>query len=145
MANSSLDRLRRAMDLALAGDHQQARELCASVMFEVQPVLGRRRLLLRTLLCALLVSHGFKLASRLVATLGGWPARFVLQPCGEGSVAAPRCADGSVHLIDPRWLAQLSPEDPFIRELCQELAGTRSVVVHAMTAAQRAPLSPTPA
>ena len=69
--------------------------------------------MLRTLLSAVLLSHGFRLASRLMVTLGGRPARFVLHACEEHPISLPRCVDGPVYMIDPRWLAQLSPNDPF--------------------------------
>src|SRR5215475_8217976 len=77
-AEAALMRLRQAIAVAGAGDHQHGRELCASVLFDIQPMLARHTMLLRTTVCALLMSQGFKLLTRVAVALSGRRIRIVL-------------------------------------------------------------------
>ena len=124
-AEAAMATLRRAIAAARAGDHQEGRELCASVLFEIQPMLARHRTLLRTAVCALLISQGFKLLARVAVALSGRRIRFVLWLGRAGRIAPPRCQDEAnetIFTIDPRWLAQLSVEDSFLQGWCDSLA-----------------------
>ncbi len=125
-AEAAMATLRRAIAAAHAGDHQQGRELCASVLFDIQPMLARHRTLLRTAVCALLMSQGFKLLARVAVALSGQRIRIVLRLDRAGRIAPPRRQDEAhetIFTIDPRWLAQLSVEDPFLQGWCDSLAG----------------------
>lgn len=117
--------LQQAITAARAGDHQYGRELCASVLFDVQPILGRHKTLLRTAVCALLMSQGFKLLTRIVVALSGRRVRVVLWLGDAGRIAPPHCQDEAhetIVTVDPRWLAQLSVEDSFLQGWCDALA-----------------------
>ena len=141
---AAIARLRQAIAAARAGDHQRGRELCASVLFEVQPMLAQHRGLLRTAVCALLVSQGFRLLTRVAVALSGQRIRVVLWPGNTDRIARPQCqnqAQETIFTIDPRWLTQLSVEDPFIQGWCDSLA--RGQASYAGTpVANRARLSP---
>jgi hypothetical protein len=121
MAQSAMSALRTAMDLALCGDREHARELCATVIFEVQPIIARREDLRRAVVHALLVVHAFKLLSRLFRALSGRGLHIVLRPDQHGSIASPSCYEEPRDInctFDPRWVARLSAEDPFVDRLC---------------------------
>jgi len=124
-AEAAMATLRRAIAAARAGDHQLGRELCASVLFEIQPMLARHRALLRTAVCALLMSQGFKLLTRVAVALSGRRIRIVLSLDGPGRVAPPRCqdeAEETILTVDPRWLSQLSVDNAFLQGWCDSLA-----------------------
>ena len=53
-----------AVALAHAGDHRDARKLCAAVVFNMQPMIATSTELLRATLHALLLAHGFELLAR---------------------------------------------------------------------------------
>jgi hypothetical protein len=117
-------RLRQAIAAAHAGDHQQGRELCASVLFDIQPMLARHTTLLRMAVCALLMSQGFKLLARVAVALSGRRIRIVLSLGGANRIAPPTCQDDAqetIFTIDPRWLTQLSVEDSFLQGWCDSL------------------------
>jgi hypothetical protein len=117
--------LSTAVGLARAGDCQRARELCASVIFEIQPLMAARRDLLRITLYALLVARGFKLLSRFVRAMSGSDIQMVLLPGGVGT-AAPQFRGEqqgrTIYAVDPGWLARLSPEDDFLQRWTDALA-----------------------
>lgn len=122
--DAAMATLRRAIAAARAGDHQYGRELCASVLFDMQPVLARHSPLLRTAVCALLMSQGFKLLTRVAVALSGRRIRVVLWLGGADRAALPRFqdeAEETILTVDPRWLAQLSVEDPFLQNWCDSL------------------------
>lgn len=138
--------LTQAIACARAGDHQRGRELCASVLFEIQPMLARRKALLRATVHALLISQGFKLLTRVVVALSGQRIRVVLKLDGGGQVMPPHCHDEAqetIYTIDPRWLARLGEEDPFLRGWCDALAGGQASY-GGRTVPSRARLSPEP-
>jgi hypothetical protein len=120
--------LRRAVGLARAGDCQRARELCAAVVFAIQPLIVAREELLRITLHALLVARGFKQLSRLVASMSGTDVKITLMK-SRGGGAAPTCHTEPrgpiVYNVDPRWLAELSPDDVFLRRWSDALAKRR--------------------
>jgi len=143
-AEAAMATLRQAMAAARAGDHQYGRELCASVLFEIQPMLSRHRALLRTAVCALLMSQGFKLQARVALALSGRRIRIVLSLGAADRIAPPRCQDEAqetIFTIDPRWLAQLSVEDPFLQGWCDSL-GTGQASYSGRPIASRARLDP---
>jgi hypothetical protein len=124
MAESAMSALRTAMDEALCGDRRCARELCATVIFEVQPIIARHEDLRRTVVHALLVAHAFKLLSRVFRALSGRDLYIVCLSDQHGPIAAPSCYEEVRDInctLDPRWIARLSAEDPFIDRLCEML------------------------
>ena len=138
--------LERAIAVARAGDHQRGRELCASVLFAVQPMLVRHKSLLRMAVCALLMSQGFRLLTRITVALSGQRIRIVLSLKNGGPIVQPRCQDGAqetIYTIDPRWLAQLSVDDPFLQRWCDTVA-SRQPGNGSRVAPNRAKLSPEP-
>jgi hypothetical protein len=145
--DAAIETLEQAIAAARAGDHQRGRELCASALFPIQPLLTRRKLLLRTAVLALLVSQGFKLLTRLSVALTGRRLRVVLEMKASAEIMPPRRhgdAQETVFTVDPRWLVQLTKEDPFLLGLCETLAGGRASQGRAPTR-RRARLSPEPA
>jgi hypothetical protein len=117
--------LSTAVGLARAGDCQQARELCAAVVAEAQPLMTARKELLCITLHALFISRGFKLLARLVMATSGWNIRLTLLP--HRIVAAAPTSSGeqcgrTVYTVDPGWLARLSPDDAFLQRWSEALA-----------------------
>jgi len=126
---AALETLSAAVDMARAGDCQRARELCAAVVFEIQPLIGASKELMCITLHALLLARGFKLLSRLVRAVSGLDVEVKLMPDHDGYGAPPRrgqTAGRTVYFLDPNWLARLSPNDAFLRAWNDELAGRRS-------------------
>jgi len=123
---AALETLSAAVDLAQAGNCQRARELCAAVIFELQPLIAASEELLRITLHALLVARGFKLLSRLVMALNGSDVQVALMSDHEGYVVPPRrgeTAGRTIYFLDPKWLARLSPNDVFLQSWSDALAG----------------------
>lgn len=138
--------LAQAIACAREGDHQRGRELCASVLFEIQPLLARRKALLRATVLALLVSQGFKLLTRVVVALSGQRIRVVLTLDSSRQAMAPRCREEPqeiIYTVDPRWLTRLTDEDPFLRGWCDTLASGQASY-GGRTMPSRARLSPEP-
>jgi hypothetical protein len=124
MAQSAMSTLRRALAAAHAGHRERARELCAAVLFEVQPMIAHREELRRALLHALLVAHGFRLLSRLFRALSGRHLTIVLLPDRDGPLAPPSCYEEARDItctLDPRWIERVSAEDPLLRHWCAML------------------------
>jgi hypothetical protein len=124
VAQATLQALDAAAAVARAGDRQRARELCAAVMFETQPMIVVRAELLRAALLTLLTAHGFKLLSRLVLAMSGRRVHVELAADCIGPVAPPRSLDAAgctIYRVDPRWLDRLSPGDMFLRHWCDAL------------------------
>jgi hypothetical protein len=127
-AEASLAVLVAAAAAAKGGDRQRARELCAAVVFEAQPMIVARAELQRATLHALLTSHGFKLLSRVVLAMSGRRVQVELVPDCTGPVAPPcslEVAGRTVYRVDPRWLDRLSPGDMFMRHWCDALIDRR--------------------
>jgi hypothetical protein len=128
-ADVAMATLERAIAAARAGDHQCGRELCASVLFQIQPMLPRHKNLLRTAVCALLISQGFNLLTRLAVALSGERIRVVLCLEAGAPITPPhrqKEAQETIFTIDPRWLTQLSIADPFVQGWCNALASGRA-------------------
>jgi hypothetical protein len=145
-ADVAMATLEQAVAAARAGDHQCGRELCASVLFQIQPMLARHKSLLRTAICALLMSQGFNLLTRVTVALSGERIRVVLWLKDGAPITPPRCqqeAQETIYTIDPRWLAQLSIDDPFLHGWCDALASGRASY-GARPAAKRARRKPVP-
>ena len=145
-AELAMTTLERAIAAARAGDHQCGRELCASVLFQIQPMLARHKSLLRTAVCALLISQGFNLLTRVTVALSGERIRVVLWLKDGAPIALPHCQQEdqeAIYTIDPRWLAQLSVVDPFLQGWCDALASGQASY-GGTPAANRATLSPAP-
>lgn len=129
IAARAIESLSVAVAVARAGDRERAREMCAAVLFSVQPILGRHKPLLRVLMHALLTAHGFKLLSRLVQAMSGRRLHVMLTADGCGGVRLPVCYEESRDVnctIDARWLACLDEDDPYLRRWCASLAAGRS-------------------
>ena len=123
---AALETLSAAVDLAQAGNCQRARELCAAVVFELQPLIAASEEFLRITLHALLVARGFKLLSRLVMALSGSDVQVTLMPDHEGYGAPPRrevTRGRTTYFLDTKWLARLSPNDVFLQSWSDALAG----------------------
>ncbi len=119
MAGAVLIALTSAAALARAGGRHSARQLCATVMLDAQPIIAARRELLPVALHALLVAHAFKLVSRVAMTASGRSVEVMLLPEEQmGPIAPPRTRKElgrTIYLLDPRWLARLAPDDMFLR------------------------------
>jgi hypothetical protein len=116
--------LATAAALARAGDYRGARQLCAEVVLDAQPIIAARRELLAAALHALLLAQGFRLLSGLVRAVGGRDVRVVLLPEAGGPVAPPCVRErlgGTTWVLDGRWLDRLSPDDAFLRHWCDAL------------------------
>jgi hypothetical protein len=124
--------VRAALDAAVAlvrrGDRQGAREHCAAIVFDAQPLIAARPELLRGMLYALLMAHGFRLLSRVVLAMTGKAVHVALLPVATGPIASPRAQlepGRTIYTLDPRWLALLSPDDAGFRQWCDALTGQR--------------------
>ena len=138
-AARAMESLGVAVAVARSGDRERAREMCAAVLFSVQPILGRNRQLLSALLYALLTAHGFKLLSRLVQAMSGRRLHVVLTADGGRAVRPPVCYEESRDVnctIDAGWLVRLDADDPYLRRWSAALAVGRSVPAN-----RRAPVS----
>ena len=114
--------------LARSGDRQRAREVCAAVLFEMQPIIAARTDLLRPALYALLMAHGFRLLSRVALAMSGVATQVVLRQDWTGPVAQPQrtqTAGRTIYVLDPRWLDQLLPDDMFLRQWSDALAARK--------------------
>jgi hypothetical protein len=114
-----------AVRLARAGDCQQARELCAIVIFQVQPLMTARKDLIRITLHALFVARGFNLLSRFVMAMSGADVQIKLLPLHGRTAASSHCCEQRgrrIYAVDPGWLARLSPDDALLRRWGDALA-----------------------
>jgi hypothetical protein len=121
---AGLATLAASVALARSGDFLSARRLSATVVFHAQPLLGSRPALLRATMHALLVARGFRLLSRVVIAITGKRVDVTLLPECTGAIEAPRRHDEARRialLLDPRWLDQLSADDPFLAGWCDAL------------------------
>jgi hypothetical protein len=128
MADAAVAALNTAAGLARAGDRQRARELCAAIVFDMQPLIAARAELLRAVLRALLMAHGFKLLSRVAMAVVGRSIEIVVLPDRAGPIALPRLREEqgrTICTLDPRWLNWLSPDDMFLRQWCDSLMTRR--------------------
>ncbi|MGA3397973.1 MAG: hypothetical protein ABSC95_02035 [Acetobacteraceae bacterium] len=124
MAGAARAALDAAAALARTGDRQRAREHCAAVIFEAQPLIAAQAELLRAALYALLTAHGFRLLSRLVLAMSGTTLQVEVLPACAGPIAPPRQREEpgrTIYTLDPRWLDRLSPDDMFLRHWCDAL------------------------
>jgi hypothetical protein len=116
--------LAAAVALARDGNYLAARRMCATVVFQSQPLIASRPSLLRATLHALLVTHGFRLLSRVIIAITGYRVDVTLLPEPMGAVEQPRRHDEARRiclLVDPRWLDDLSLDDGFLVGWCKEL------------------------
>ncbi len=123
-ATSAIAMLDTAVSLAQAKDLLGAREICATVVLEAQPLLATRKELLQAALHAMLLSHGFKLLARMAAAIAGRRVQMVLLPASTGQIAPPQIQEDprhTIYFLDPRWLEQLAGDDIFLRRLCDSL------------------------
>jgi hypothetical protein len=135
----TLRRLGMAGSLARIGNHQQARELCATVIFETQPLIVARADLLRATMHALLLASGFTLLSRLITAMGGRNVQIMVQKNQTGSIAPPQCreeAGRTVYELDARWLHRLAQDDQYLLDWCDRLMAPRQAVPQATTATE---------
>lgn len=146
LAAATLAALDAAVTLARHGDRQRARELCAAVVFKAQPIIAARQDLLRAVLHALLVAQAFTLLSRVVIAMGGGRIEVEVLP-ERARPSTPPCSRkglrGTIYTVDPRWLAQLAPDDVFLRRWCNLLISERRSRPDAVaTASSRSRLEP---
>jgi hypothetical protein len=131
--NAMVDAARKALDAAVAmarsGDRQGARELCAAIVFDGQPIIAARAELLRRTVYALLVAHGFRLLSRVVLTMSGRSVQVTLLPYVAGPVVPPRMREEqwrTICMLDPRWIERLSPDDMLLQHWWDALVAHRN-------------------
>jgi hypothetical protein len=125
MAGTVHAALTTAVALARAGDCRGARQMCAAVVLDAQPIIAARKELLVVALHALLVAEGFKLLSRVVMAVSGRNVRVTLLPQDAGPIAPPLVREEpwrTTYVLDPRWLARLTPDDMFLRHWCDVLS-----------------------
>ncbi len=128
MADAARAALDAAAALARSGNCQRARELCAAVAFEAQPLIATRADLLRSMVYALLAARGFRLLSRVALAVSGRTVQVILLPECGGPIAPPYQMEQSgrtIYALDPRWLDRLSPDDIFLRRWCDALIPRR--------------------
>lgn len=128
MADAARAGLDAAAALARTGNRLRARELCASVLFEMQPIIAARAGLLRAALHALLLAHGCNLLSRMVLAMSGRSVQLVLLRDCAGPIAPPRSREEpgrTIYALDERWIDRLSPDDMFFRQWCDALFAQR--------------------
>lgn len=124
--------LTEAVGRAREGDFNGARQLCAAVVLDAQPLIAARTTLFRVALHALLLAQGFKLLARLVMAVTGRSIQVSVLPEAPlgvtGPIAPPHVRPPPRHTtprttyaLDPRWLAQLTPDDMFLRQWCDAL------------------------
>jgi hypothetical protein len=126
--HSARGALDTAVALARTGDRQGAREICAAVLFDAQPLIAARPELLRATVCALLAAHGFRLLSRLVLALSGRNVQVGLLPEQSGQIASPQCreeAGRTIYAVDPRWPERVAPDDMLLHHWCDALIARR--------------------
>jgi hypothetical protein len=152
METACLATLQTAVAMARSGARQRARDLCAAVVFQVQPLLPVRPALLMATLHALLLARGFRLLTRVVRAISGHVIEVVLLADNSAAVQPPRMLAGlarSTCALDPRWLARLSPDEPELRRWCDWLflGGPNQPVTaaadrHSAEPAERTPRNP---
>jgi hypothetical protein len=130
---ATVDAARAALDAAVAlartGDRQCARQICAAVVFDAQPMIAARAELLGATLHALLMAHGFRLLSRVVLAMSGRSVQVALLREYAGPMLPPQGREEqgrTVYALDPRWLDRLSPDDMLFRHWCDALVAWRS-------------------
>jgi hypothetical protein len=125
MAGAVRAALTGAVALARAGDCRGARQVCAAVVLEAQPIIAARKELLAVALHALLVAKGFKLLSSVVRAVSGRSVQVILLPEDAGPIAPPLVREEpwrTTYVLDPRWLARLAPDDMFVQHWCDVLS-----------------------
>ena len=124
MAGATQAALDEAVAVARGGDRQRAREICAAVVLDAQPIIAARADLLRGTFYALLMAHGFRLLSRVVLALTGRSVQVGLLPECNGPIAPPAMREQpgrTICTLDPRWLDRLSLDDMLLRHWCDAL------------------------
>jgi hypothetical protein len=94
-------RLDEARRLALRGDRERARQLCAGAVLEWQPWICRDAELLQTAIATLFHARGFEQLRRLLAAAQGRRVRFVpippdAPPPQTQGIAATGLRDGTI-------------------------------------------------
>jgi hypothetical protein len=124
MAGAVHAALTTAIALARTGDCRSARQVCATVVLDAQPIIAARKELLAVALHALLVAQAFKLLSSVVMAVSGRGVRVILLPEQAGPIVPPHLREEPRHttyVLDSRWLARLSSDDMFLRHWCDAL------------------------
>lgn len=138
--STALAVLNAATALASAGNWQSARQLCATVVFQAQPLITTRPKLLRATMYVLLMARGFSLMSYIVRSMSGRGTNVTVGQSETTAVEPPlRYSDPRrmTLVLDPQWLNRLSPDDVFLERWCDELIpGERADPVLAGRAAQ---------
>jgi hypothetical protein len=126
---ATADTVQAALDavvaLARTANRQRAREICAAIVFDAQPIIAARTDLLRATVHALLIAQAFRLLSRVVLAISGRTVKVVLLLQCPGPIAPPRSIqepERTIYAVDPRWVDRLSPNDMFLRHWCDALS-----------------------
>ncbi len=117
-ASASRRALNEALLVAQAGDRPRARQMCAAIVFDAQPMLTERADLLRDTIAVLLTARSFQLLSRLVASVSGYTTDVRICRDLSGAIAPPEGTwDGQrmTLTLDPRWLDRIPGDDAFLR------------------------------
>ena len=120
-----------AVKLARSGDYQSARQHCAAILLEAQPIIVARGNLLRATLHALLVVRAFRLLARVVMAINGSSiVEVTVSTDSMKEFERPRSDLKSQRIqlaLDSRWLDRLSPDDLFLRDWCDKLFAGREI------------------
>jgi hypothetical protein len=119
------DEILKALDasviIARWGNRLEARKVCGAIIVESQHVIASRKMLLRSMLYALLVAHGFRLLSRFVSATHGVSVRITLVQDDTGQPRMLLGPDRLRLIVDQRWLDELSPKDVYLYGMCDAL------------------------
>jgi hypothetical protein len=119
--------------LARSGDYQRARQHCAAIVLEAQPIIVARKELLQATLHALFVVRAFRLLARLVMAMNGSAiVEVTVSANSMKDIERPKSDLASQRIrlfLDSRWLDGLSPDDLFLQELCDLLSARHEVEV----------------
>jgi hypothetical protein len=119
------EEIMRALDatviLSRSENRLEARRVCAAIIFESQHFIASRKMLLRAMLRALLVAHGFRLLSRFGLANHGVSVRITLVPDRTGEPRILLEPDQVRLVVNQRWLDELSPDGLTLHALCDAL------------------------
>lgn len=116
--------LNSAISYADVGDFHRARELCAAVIFENQPLIAVRRDLLHRTFQALVLARGFGLLSRLVMAISGGDVQVAVLPDGAPAAIAPTRSAGNgriIYALDASGWDRFSSDGERVRRWSAEL------------------------
>ena len=119
--------LNSAISCAATGNLRHARELCAAVVLENQPLIAARRDLLHRTFEALIITRGFRLLSRLVMAISGGDVQVTVLPDGGPAVVSPSRSEGNgriTYALDASSWDRLSSDGERVRRWSAELVAS---------------------